>query len=188
MEEVFASLKIPIRLSMAIFIMVSLKDRDNSIFQQAITMLDSSDLIKSRVEARIIGPENNSTLMKENSRQAKGMARELSGGPMEVGTKANSGKESNAVTEYSLEKEAIKSMKECGRTVCSMEKELNSLITDKDTKATSKKISFMATESFTKTIQSFMEFGRTMSYQSLTWLSRFLVKSDYELIYYLYSI
>ena len=55
---------------------------------------------------------------------------------------------------------------------CSMEKAPSSLKTDSDLKAISRKISSTEMVFSTRTILSSMEFGKTMNFLLLTWLSQ----------------
>ncbi len=91
--------------------------------------------------------------MRENSNPEREMAGEHFGGLMAVGTKDNLEMECKAGQVYFIEKEETSSTKEIGIMGCLMEKVLNTLKTDKGTKAVSKRTNSMETGSSTKTIQ-----------------------------------
>lgn len=112
----------------------------------------NSDLIKKKVEVRIIGRENNLTCIKDSLREENETEGELFGGQMEVGTKVISKMECKVASEYCIDKVEINNIREYGTMVCSMVKEFNTLTTAKDTKAVSNKTSSMEMVYFTKMI------------------------------------
>lgn len=163
MAKASATSKIHIKLFAENSIMVSWKDKENSILQRAITMLVSSDSIRSKVEEFTLGLEKKAMFIKDSSKQGKGMVEVLFGGQTVAGMKEISEMEFKVDGECSTDKEDIANTKVIGTTVCSMVKVLSTSKTDNGMKAHSSKTSFMEKECFIKTTQLFTEFGRTMS-------------------------
>ena len=133
--------------------MVSLKVMENFILQLETIMWDSLDLIRRKEEVSILGLESRAMSMKENSREERGMEKELSGGQMAAGTKVSSEMEYNPAGECYTVKVGIDSTRVTGTTVCSMAREPNTSRTVSVTKAHSNKTNSTETVYSTKTTQ-----------------------------------
>lgn len=126
----------------------------------------------------ITGQAKKRTHMKESSRQGRETVEELSGGPMEAGTRAYSRTVFSVDTAPYIEREDKRNTKECGKEACSMAKAPNSSTMDRDIKATSRRTSSTDKESSTRMIRLFMVFGKIISCLSLIWSSPSLVRSE----------
>jgi hypothetical protein len=125
MEKVSASLKAPTRSFMEISTMGSSRGKDNYILPLETIILGNLDLIKNKVAEYIIGQEKRAMFMKDNSRLAKEMAKELFGGVMEAGMKDNLETESKADGEFYIARVGIDNMRETGTMVCLTGREFN---------------------------------------------------------------
>lgn len=86
------------------------------------------------------------------------------GGLMEVGTKGNLEMEFKVAMVFYIETVVLFNMKDPGIMVCLMEKVFSSFKMDRNMKAHSNKISFMAMVYFIKMIQLYMVCGKITSY------------------------
>ena len=91
------------------------------------------------------------------------------GGPMVAGIKANFEMEFRVDTEFCTGMEDINNMKVHGIMECLMEREHNFSKMGKNMKERLKRTNFMDKVYFIKMTRLFMEFGRTMNCQLLTW-------------------
>jgi hypothetical protein len=123
----------------------------NCILLQEIIMSESSDSTKKKEEVHIIGQENSRMYMMGNLRGAKEMEEVLSGGRMEAGTKVILRMGFKVDSEFYTEKEETSNIRGYGITACSTEREYSTLTMVSDTRVTSNKTNFMATEYFIKT-------------------------------------
>ena len=149
--------------------MVNLRDKVSCTFLLGITMLVSSNLIKSREGVFIDGLGNSRMFIKVNLSQVKEMEEEHSGGQMAAGMKETSKTVFNVALVLYIVKEVLGNMKESGRMVCLMVKESSILITDNVMKVTLRRINSMVRVYFIKMTQSFMVCGKITNYQLLIW-------------------
>ena len=138
----------------------------------------SSGSTKRKDEESITGQARKVTFMKVSLKLVRETARELSGGLTAAGMKVTSETEYSLDGESSTEKEDTGNTKATGIMECLMAKELSTSRTDKGTKALSRKTNSTEKASSTRTIRSSMEFGKTMSFQWLTWSRAVLEKND----------
>ena len=106
---------------------------------------------------------------RDSSRQGRETGKEHFGGVMAAGMRVTLEMEFKVDGESSIEREESNSTREIGITACLTAKELNISKTDSATKVLSKRINSTGKAYSTRTTQLFMEFGRTTSYQLLTW-------------------
>ena len=106
---------------------------------------------------------------RDSSRQGRETGKEHFGGVMAAGMRVTLEMEFKVDGESSIEREESNSTREIGITACSTAKELSISKTDSATKVPSKRINSTGKAYSTRTIQLFMEFGRTTNYQLLTW-------------------
>lgn len=151
MEKASAFSKIPTKSSMGISTMGSLKVRESSTLQLAITTLESLDSIRRRVEEYTRGPERRAMFMRVSSKQEKGTAEVPFGGLMAAGMKEILEMVYNLAGVSFTEKAATESMRETGITVCSMVEELSTFRTGSVMRALSKKTNSMEREYSTRT-------------------------------------
>lgn len=130
--------------------MDSFKAKENSTLQRAITMSASLDSIRRKVEESTPGQEKKAMFMKASSKEERGTAEALFGGPMAAGIKEILETVYNPDGVSCTEKAATKSMRETGITVCSMAEERSTFRMASDMRALSKRINSMERECSTR--------------------------------------
>jgi hypothetical protein len=101
--------------------------------------------------------------MRDNLKVVKEMVKEYFGGVMEVVIKVISKMECNVGLEFCIVQIILLSIKALGTMECLMVKAFKHFKMEKDMKEASSKINFMEMVYSIKTIQSFMDLGKTMN-------------------------